>query len=61
MNAIVTIDKIPSVTHLRGITKYQPIGFGLFVNVNEMARTYEDLQSSKSSVKRPNPTLRKEF
>ena len=29
----------------------------LFVNVDEMV--YEDLQSSKSSANRPNPTLRK--
>ena len=44
-SAIRTIEMIPSVTNLRGITKYQPIGFGLFVyslNVNEMVKAYED-------------------
>ena len=32
MNAIRTIEMIPSVTNLRYITKYKPIGFGLFVH-----------------------------
>ena len=31
MNAIRTIENMPSVTNLRGKAKYQPIGFGLFV------------------------------
>ena len=31
----------------------------LFVEINEMAKAYEDFLSSKSSANRPNPTLRK--
>ena len=42
MNAIRTIGKIPSGTNLRGIAKYLPIGFGLFVNVNKLPKKYED-------------------
>ena len=60
VHAIRTIEHIPSVMNLRGITKYYRIGLGLFVysliNVNEMAKTYEE-----SSTNWPNPTLRKEF
>ena len=56
MNAIRTLEKISSVTNLRGIPKYSPIGFGLFVNVN--AKTYTEMyidilaQSVITSVRR---------
>ena len=45
MNAIRTIEKIPSVKNLRGITKLlinQLRFICLFVNVNEMAETCKD-------------------
>ena len=63
-NAIRTIDKIPSVTdfawHYNILTN--PLRFiCLFVNVNEIAKAYEDFYSSKSAMNRPNPMLRKEM
>ena len=33
----------------------------LFVNVNGMAKSYEDFQSLKSSANQPNPVLRKDY
>ena len=56
MNAIRTIEKILS----KILTKWLRF-ICLFVNVNEMAGTYEDLQSSKSSTNRPKATLQREL
>ena len=38
MNAIRTIDMIPCVTNFSGLVSYLPIGFGLFVIMNEMTK-----------------------